>query len=291
MNSSSVIKIGGVPEHFNLPWQLALERGLFEALGLNVEWTYFAGGTGAMTAALERGDLDMAILLTEGFLSAVSNGLQAKIVKTYIESPLVWGIYSGAQNTIDPWLQKANLRYAISRFGSGSHLMAMVHAQQRGLAIEDEQFQIVQSLHGGLDALTSGTSDVFYWEKFMTKPFVKSGQLQKIGEFQAPWSGFLTVASHQAMERSETPIKAILDSMIPECIEFKDNHTNLRQLRNRFQMTEEEAQFWLNETQWNNSYRQNMQSLVNAKEALVKIGACNTNLNLDSLLAPWVLSV
>lgn len=289
--TSSVIKIGGVPEHFNLPWQLALEKGLFEELGLHVEWTYFAGGTGAMTSALERGDLDMAILLTEGFLSAVSNGLQAKIVKTYIESPLVWGIYSGAQKEMEHWEKKDNLNYAISRFGSGSHLMAMVHAKKRFLHIKEEQFQVIQSLHGGLDALVSGESDVFYWEKFMTRPFVKSGQLKKIGEFQAPWSGFLIVASNDSLAQNESAIKAILDSMIPECIDFKQNHIYLRQLQNRFQMTEEEAVRWLNDTHWNNSYRQDMQSLQNAKEALVKIGSCKEELDLGSILAPWILRV
>ena len=31
------INIGGVPEHFNLPWQLAIENGLFEERGLNIK--------------------------------------------------------------------------------------------------------------------------------------------------------------------------------------------------------------------------------------------------------------
>lgn len=278
-----------MPEHFNLPWQLALEHGLFETLGLEVEWTYFAGGTGAMTFALERGDLDMAILLTEGFLSAASKGLEAKIVKTYIESPLVWGIYTGSQRSASNWLEKDHLNYAISRFGSGSHLMAMVHAQQRGLNILDNQFQVIQSLHGGLDALSTGQSDIFYWEKFMTQPFVKSGQLSKVGEFQAPWSGFLIVASTSALAQHETAIKAILDSMIPECIEFKHNHSVLRQLRNRFQMTEEEAQQWLLDTTWNNNYVLELSSLINARSALSAIDNCNPQLPLTDLLADWLV--
>jgi ABC-type nitrate/sulfonate/bicarbonate transport system substrate-binding protein len=32
------IRVGGVPEHFNLPWHLALENGLFESENINVEW-------------------------------------------------------------------------------------------------------------------------------------------------------------------------------------------------------------------------------------------------------------
>ena len=284
-----VLKIGGVPEHFNLPWQLALEQGLFSQFGLQVEWTYYAGGTGAMTAALDRGDLDMAVLLTEGFLSAVNNGLQAKIVKTYIESPLVWGIYTGAENTLQNWEEKTDLKYAVSRMGSGSHLMAMIHAKQRSFEILPEQFQIVQSLHGGLDALTHLESDIFYWEKFMTRPFVKSAQLRMIGEFQAPWSGFLIVASNNALREKESRIKAMLDSMIPACIDFKENHTSLRQLRNRFEMTEQEAISWLDDTIWNNTYVIDMQSLENARTALSAIGSCKPDLDIKSILADWLV--
>ena len=46
------IKIGGVPEHFNLPWHLALEEGLFEKADVSVEWIEFPEGTGAMLSLI-----------------------------------------------------------------------------------------------------------------------------------------------------------------------------------------------------------------------------------------------
>jgi len=60
------IRIGGVPEHFNLPWRLAIEEGAFTTLGLNVEWIDFPGGTGAIMKALDAGEVDIATPLTEG---------------------------------------------------------------------------------------------------------------------------------------------------------------------------------------------------------------------------------
>lgn len=51
-----------------------------------------------MTEALRTGELDLAILLTEGFISAAAKGLKAKIVKEYITSPLGWGIFTGAKS-------------------------------------------------------------------------------------------------------------------------------------------------------------------------------------------------
>lgn len=43
-----VIRVGGVPEHFNLPWHLAMERGIFEKHGVQVEWVEQKEGTGQM---------------------------------------------------------------------------------------------------------------------------------------------------------------------------------------------------------------------------------------------------
>ncbi|HCO82598.1 MAG TPA: ABC transporter substrate-binding protein, partial [Arenibacter sp.] len=33
------VNIIGVPEHFNFPWQLAIEEGGFGARGINLNWT------------------------------------------------------------------------------------------------------------------------------------------------------------------------------------------------------------------------------------------------------------
>ena len=46
------IRIGGVPEHFNLPWHLAIEDGMFAHHGIDLEWIMFPEGTGAMNKAL-----------------------------------------------------------------------------------------------------------------------------------------------------------------------------------------------------------------------------------------------
>ena len=39
-------KIGGVPEHFNLPWRLAIEEGRLNDLDVNLHWSDMTGGTG-----------------------------------------------------------------------------------------------------------------------------------------------------------------------------------------------------------------------------------------------------
>ena len=68
------IRIGGVPEHFNLPIHLAMENESFQKRGVEVQWTDFYGGTGEMTRAMRKGDCDLCIVLTEGIIADIVDG-------------------------------------------------------------------------------------------------------------------------------------------------------------------------------------------------------------------------
>jgi len=282
------IKIGGVPEHFNLPWELAMEKDYFLQAGVELDWTFYAGGTGAMTKALARGDLDMAILLTEGFISAVHNGLDARIVKVYIDSPMRWGIFTGQQNELTDVPHDRPSNIAISRFGSGSHLMALIHAEQREVTLDAQHFKVVNSLHGAVESLSKLETDLFYWEPFMTKPFVTSGMVRQIGLFSAPWSSFLVVASAQALRLKSGAIKRVLDLMNAECQRFKTAPETIFQLTHRFEMNTEEARTWLNDTLWNNNYNAELELLVNSRNALTRVNACDKALRVEHLCHDWI---
>ncbi|MEZ4983916.1 MAG: ABC transporter substrate-binding protein, partial [Saprospiraceae bacterium] len=153
------IRIGGVPEHFNLPIHLAHERGDFQSRGIDIAWTTYKGGTGQMTQALRNGEVDVCILLTEGIVLDIVNGNPAKIVSNYVISPLIWGIHTAADNPLNNHLDIYDKRYAISRFGSGSHLMAIVDATSKDQAIAPEQFHLVQNLEGALQSLAHHETD------------------------------------------------------------------------------------------------------------------------------------
>ena len=94
------LKIGGVPEHFNLPWRLAIEENAFRDLGVKLHWSDMGGGTGQMVRGLENKSIDIAILLTEGITKAVLEGLDAKIIQVYVTTPLHWGIHVPYQSNI-----------------------------------------------------------------------------------------------------------------------------------------------------------------------------------------------
>jgi len=184
--------IGGVPEHFNLAWYLTLKDGAYKKAGINLRWKDFFGGTGQMCNALREKEIDLAVILTEGVIKDIIGGNPSKIVQTFVNSPLVWGIHvaknSGFQTIEDLKGKKA----AISRYGSGSHLMAYVNAKNNNWNLKkDLKFEVIKNLDGAVEGLTNGIADYFMWEKFTTKPLVDSGIFRRIGECPSPWPCFV----------------------------------------------------------------------------------------------------
>lgn len=244
------IRIGGVPEHFNLPIHLAIENGDFKSRGVEVAWTTFNGGTGQMTEALRDGTVDVCVLLTEGIINAIINGNPSKIISNYVSSPLIWGIHTAADNPLDNYSAIFDKRYAISRFGSGSHLMAIVDANSKDETIDKSQFEVIQNLDGALASLNRHETDVFYWEKYTTKPYVKSGQLRRIGEFVTPWPCFAIAATDDILARQPDNIIRLLRTIHDACDNFMRDESVIPQVSDRYGIDLDNATRWYHSTEW-----------------------------------------
>jgi len=193
------IRIGGVPEHFNYPWQIAISQGSFSNIGIDVEWKFVDGGTGEMNRMLRENELDLAVGLTEGVVADIVNGNPSLIVQKYIKSPLIWGIHTGVNSGLVSVDKLSERRFAISRFGSGSHIMASVLAKQEGISLREDQFILCGNFEGAKIALNEGNADYLLWEKFTTLPDVKNGSLQRLGETITPWPCFVIAAREEIL--------------------------------------------------------------------------------------------
>ncbi len=248
--SDNTIRLGGVPEHFNLPIHLARERGDFEKRGINLEWQTFGGGTGQMTKALRNGEVDACILLTEGIITDIINGNDSKIISIYVNTPLCWGIHTGARNSLDNYNDIFSRNYAISRKGSGSHLMAIVDANSKGQKINDDQFKIIKNLEGALNSLDQQESDVFYWEKYTTKPYVDSGQLRRVGEYLTPWPCFTIAATNDILEKQPENIIRMLRTIHDSCDQFMQNPQAIDMVSKRYNQQPVDVERWFHSTEW-----------------------------------------
>ncbi len=204
--------IGGVPEHFNLPWYIALRNKDFQKKEINLRWKDYAGGTGEMYRALREKEIDMAVILTEGMVRDIINGNESKIVQVFVKSPLIWGIHVAANSDYETVSDLKGTDAAISRFGSGSHLMAFVNAENQDWDLKNDlKFKVIQDLDGALEGLPVGNGDYFMWEKFMTKPHVDNGTFRLIGESPTPWPSFVIAVRNDVLENEAENIKAILE--------------------------------------------------------------------------------
>ena len=247
------VKIIGVPEHFNMPWHLAIEEGAFEERGIELEWTDIPEGTGKMCQMLENQETDLAIILTEGLIKSITEGNPAKIVQEYIASPLHWGIHVGAKSTYNSIDDLMGRKVAISRFGSGSHLMAYVNAQNEGWDTQNLQFEVINNLDGAVEALTRGTADYFMWEHFTTKPLVDQQVFRRLGDCPTPWPCFVIAATDSFIQDNASTLEHILEIINMYTADFKQIPSIDRTLANRYGQQLEDIQEWMSMTRWSQS--------------------------------------
>ena len=267
----TTIRIAGVPEHFNLPWHLAIENGDFKKEAIDLQWTDVPEGTGKMCQMLRDGSTDIAIILTEGIVKDITVGNPSKIVQVYVETPLIWGIHVAAQSKYENLAQLEGTKAAISRIGSGSQLMAYVNADNQKWDANSLSFEIVNTIDGAVTALTEGTADYFMWERFMTQPLVDKGIFRRIADCPTPWPCFVVAVREEILNQNPEIITKILEVINSNTLNFKLLPNIIKKLAVRFHQKEEDLEKWLALTEWSqNQLSENV--LNNVQNQLLELG-------------------
>ncbi len=245
------LKIGGVPEHFNLPWRLAIEEGRFREIGLDLHWSDMGGGTGQMIRGLETGALDIAVLLTEGITKSILEGLNAKIIQIYVVSPLHWGIHVPFKSDFKTVDDLKGQTFAISREGSGSHLMTYVKASQEGWDTNALKFNVVGDIYGGLWALEHNEAQAFLWEKYTTFPYTEQGKCRYIDEVVTPWPCFVIAVREEVLNENSALLKEMCRVVNEKALEVKKSENTVEVISWRYNLRLGQVENWLIETDWN----------------------------------------
>lgn len=246
---SDTIIFGGVPEHFNIPIYYGLHSNSLSPL--KATWKAYPGGTGAMLRAFEEGELQIATLLTEGAIAGILAGTPAQIVKFYVDSPLIWGIHTKAGAGIS-YPNLVGKKIAISRYLSGSHLIPKLLANQLGYEIKEDEFVIVKDLNGAREALANGTADLFFWEKYITMPFVHNGEFERIGEVPTPWPSFCIVAHNDFIEKvGYESLREYFLSIHKQTMMMINSGNLVNTIAAEFNLTHFDAVRWYAEVEWN----------------------------------------
>eukprot|EP00698_Gefionella_okellyi_P002963 TRINITY_DN12802_c0_g1_i1.p1 TRINITY_DN12802_c0_g1~~TRINITY_DN12802_c0_g1_i1.p1 ORF type:complete len:299 (+),score=67.31 TRINITY_DN12802_c0_g1_i1:370-1266(+) len=275
-----LIRVGGVPEHNNVPIHLGIERGLFAAEGLDVQFTEYPGGTGAMRTALRSNQLDVAVALTEGLTADIGlNGPDVQIVGTYITSPLVWAMSTSASGSISDVSEARGKKFGISNIGSGSHIMVTVLADQQGWQDADGTAQVsfappVVTFEKLRNGVKSGDFDAFLWEYFMSKPYYDRKEIRFSGLVSAPWPAFM-IAARGAYAQQNIDVLQRLLKVITHCAKLfvTERDQSIARVSSSFGLTQEDAAQWFEKIRYSDnvaavsraSLQQTVASLVKAK--------------------------
>lgn len=246
-----VLRVGGVGEPFNLPWILAFEADAFAELDVEVTFSSYDGGTGALTGALEEGFIDLATLVTEGAVAAIANGSDIKLHSSFTETPLRWGVHVGPKAKQTKVSELKGKKFAISRFGSGSELMAYVLADQQGWNLNHDQFVVVDGVAGAVEALSKRKAHIFLRERFITQSLVKQGMFRRVGELPTPWPAFYTAARPGLLDSDRPLVDRIVEIVLGYAAQLKaDPDMAIDRIVDRYGMARRDARSWLAAVEW-----------------------------------------
>ena len=194
----------------------------------------------------------MIIALTEGLVADIAKGVAARseredelrLLGTYVASPLNWAISTGATSAYHDIESLNGSVWGISRPSSGSHLMALVLAHQRGWNLGAQKFESLGSFESLRNGVNQGTSAAFMWEKFTTKPYHDSGEIRRIGEITTPWPCFMMAATRRSIAAHPEAILKALLAVREACALFHSNDTMPDIIAERYHLKKEDARAW-----------------------------------------------
>jgi ABC-type nitrate/sulfonate/bicarbonate transport system substrate-binding protein len=277
--------VGGVAEPMNLPWEIAIADGTFARDGHALRWIDQPGGTGAIAAALTDGTLDAATILTEGAVAAIVNGAPLRIHSLWVKSPLVWGVHVSGRSSATSVHDFDPVRFAVSRLGSGSHLMAYLLAARDGLRLADDQLVVVGGIDGARAALREARADVFLWEKYVTSPLVHRGEFRRIDTIETPWPSFAIAAHADTVATKRADLDHVVATARRAALRFETSDGAVADIVARYGLTDADATEWLATYSFARSDRVAPAVLDDVQQRLRRVGAISATRPVAELLA------
>ena len=270
--SLTTLRVAGVPEPFNLPWQLALERRAFVRAKVELKWRTVPQGTGAMCELLRKGEIDLAVMVTEGAVKDILSGNPSRIVSPFVDTPLTWGVHVGAHTGLRTPEDLKGVPFAISRFNSGSHLMSLAYAKTHGWDPTEKDFIIVNDLAGAVKRLQEPEPAVFLWEKFITASHVHAGTLRRVDEYRPSWPCFVVVARNEVLEEYGDAVQRLLKVVRDQARGLMEKKSAPEMVAQRYGMTLADAKEWFTSVRWNTGGVLDPKDLLVVAETLFSVG-------------------
>ncbi len=129
--------------------------------------------------------------------------------------------------------------------------MPFVNASQKNLQLRESDFVIVKDLDGARKALASGEADIFFWEKYITKPFVDTGEFEKIGSCPTPWPSFVVVCQNKLLRDHFNDLHNLFDQLHLVIRRLVQSGDIIKMVADEFGLQYFDAVKWYAEVEWN----------------------------------------
>ncbi len=249
-----------------------MERRAFVRAGLEVKWQTVPEGTGAMCTLLREDKLDMAVMVTEGAVRDILLGNPSRIVASLVDSPLTWGVHVGASTKLKAPADLVGVPFAISRFNSGSHLMAVMYAKQHGWEPKETDLVIVNDLKGAVERLRTSEPTVFLWEKSITAALVNDGTFRRVDEFCPAWPAFVVVARTEFLAENADAAARVMRVFRDQAKGLKEKKAAAEMIAQRYGMELADAKEWFGRVQWNKDGKLAPGCIEKLMKELVSVG-------------------
>ena len=180
--AEAAIRVAGVVNDPNviLPLQSGIRLGLFDKVGVKVEFSGYSGGSTAMEA-VAAGAADIAVFIPAGTSMAVKQGMHAKIVAVGILGYDGWHLLVKKDSALTTLAQIANKKIGITANGSNTDLLALWAANHANVPIIR-----VPVGGGGLGPnLLSGNVDAVVAYPPLSYSLINSGNVRSLFDFGA----------------------------------------------------------------------------------------------------------
>jgi NitT/TauT family transport system substrate-binding protein len=230
------VRIGGTPNYGPvLPVNAAQALGLFNKLGVRVEFTGYAGGSASMEA-MAAGEADLINFFPPGAALARVRGVRSTIVAAGTLTPRGWKIMVSKSSPITQMSQLAGKKIGITANGSTTDFFALWVAQQAGGTVA----RIPLGGGGLIPGLISGNVDAIVAYPPLSYQLEASGDgrvVVDLGTAMQPNLPDVWIASERSVaERTEEVQKALvgLYSAIRHMKQNPDWAVRFIQEQNRF---------------------------------------------------------
>ena len=236
-----------------------------------------------MSKLLREEKLDVACILTDGIVKDIIGGNKSRILQVYVSSPLLWGVHAPGHIEADRTEQLEDGKIAISRYGSGSHLMSYLLAKRHGWDPEDIQFELINTLDGAVEALSTNKAQLFLWERYMTQPIVDQGIFKRLETIATPWPSFVIAATENCIKEKEEALAKMLHIINTYTSDFKHIPSIDRTIASHYDLQVGDVQQWLLRTEFSDDqlWKSTVDKII---EEFTAVGIIEKKVDLEDLV-------